>query len=156
MGEIALQKACELAASFEGCVLHPYLDVGGVPTIGYGATHLLDGTKVTMATPPITATEALGLLKKEMAQYLGDVEDAVRVPVNPNQLAALADFAYNEGSDALAGSTLLHLLNEGDPDGAADQFSRWVYGGGQLLKGLVRRRAAEKQLFTTPYEPPAS
>ena len=33
---------------------------------------------------------------------------------------------------------------------AAGQVDLWNKGGGQVLKGLVRRRAAEKELFLTP------
>lgn len=154
--EIALDKACALAPPFEGCVLHPYLDVGDVPTIGFGATHLLNGTKVTMETPDITMAEAKKLLRREMREYLDDVVEMVTVKINPNQLAALTDFAYNEGPHRLAGSMLLHLLNQGDINGAADQFRLWIYGAGRILSVLIRRRSAEKKLFLTPYVPVAA
>ena len=51
------------------------------------------------------------------------------------------------GRGALSQSTLLRKLNQGNYTAAADQFSRWVYGGGRKLPGLVSRRAAERQLF---------
>ena len=41
------------------------------------------------------------------------------------------------------------MVNAGDFNGAANQFSRWVYAGGKVLPGLVKRREAEKQLFIT-------
>jgi lysozyme len=31
----------------------------------------------------------------------------------------------------------------------ANEFNKWVYAGGKVLPGLVRRRAAEKALFLT-------
>jgi lysozyme len=34
-----------------------------------------------------------------------------------------------------------------DWDGAADAFMQWTKAGGKVLKGLVRRRQAEKDLF---------
>ncbi len=46
-------------------------------------------------------------------------------------------------------STLLRHLNIGDMTGAADQFPVWNKGGGVVLPGLVRRRAAERDLFLT-------
>ena len=35
----------------------------------------------------------------------------------------------------------------GDMDGAAREFDRWIYAGGKVLNGLVKRRAAEKAMF---------
>ena len=51
------------------------------------------------------------------------------------------------GMRRLAESTLLILLNKRDYHGAAAQFARWVRSDGQVLDGLVRRRAAEAKLF---------
>jgi len=47
----------------------------------------------------------------------------------------------------LKNSTLLRELNAGDYAGAAAQFSVWDKAGGQILKGLEIRRAAERDLF---------
>ena len=35
----------------------------------------------------------------------------------------------------------------GDMDGAARESDRWIYAGGKVLNGLVKRRAAEKAMF---------
>jgi lysozyme len=60
----------------------------------------------------------------------------------------MASFTYNVGEDAFAKSTLLRLLNEGqNKDIVAKQFDRWVYAGGKVSPGLVKRRNAEKQVF---------
>jgi len=40
-------------------------------------------------------------------------------------------------------------LNAGDYSGAAAEFSRWVFAGGQQLPGLVKRRTAEAALFAS-------
>jgi Phage-related lysozyme (muraminidase) len=57
----------------------------------------------------------------------------------------------NVGTGAFQSSTLLKKLNQGDYQGAANEFSRWVNGvvNGvkQSLPGLVSRRADEKRLF---------
>lgn len=57
----------------------------------------------------------------------------------------------NVGTGAFQSSTLLKKLNQGDYQGAANEFSRWVNGvvNGvkQSLPGLVSRRADEKMLF---------
>lgn len=64
-----------------------------------------------------------------------------------NNLAAIADFAYNLGTTRLAGSTLRRKINAGDIEGAKRELSRWVYAGGVKLPGLVLRRAAEAALL---------
>jgi hypothetical protein len=76
------------------------------------------------------------------------------VPVTSNQFSALVSLAYNVGIGALRGSTLLRLLNARDYAGAANQFPRWNRGGGRVLPGLVKRRAAERDLFLTPDSAP--
>ena len=42
---------------------------------------------------------------------------------------------------------MLKLINQGHFDLAAQQFDRWIYGGGKNLAGLIKRRAEEKMLF---------
>jgi lysozyme len=37
--------------------------------------------------------------------------------------------------------------NRGEFDGAADEFLKWVRGGGRILPGLVKRRSDERSLF---------
>mgnify|MGYP000029206258 CR=1 FL=1 len=53
------------------------------------------------------------------------------------------------GATALKRSTLVRLLNAGDYKGAEAQFSRWNKAGGKALKGLTRRREAERELFVS-------
>ena len=50
-----------LIKQFEGCKLTSYLDCVGVPTIGYGSTFYLDGTKVQL-NETITQEEADNML----------------------------------------------------------------------------------------------
>ena len=70
-----------------------------------------------------------------------------RVPLNENQIDALTSFVYNVGQNAFANSTLLRKLNDGDFNGAADEFMKWIHAGGKVVQGLVNRRATEKELF---------
>jgi hypothetical protein len=71
----------------------------------------------------------------------------VKVPLTQNQFDALVSLVYNIGQTAFSNSTLLKKLNAKDYQGAADQFLRWNKGGGKVMKGLVRRREAERALF---------
>ena len=66
------------------------------------------------------------------------------------QQAALTSFAFNVGISALQGSTLRQRLIRGeDPvQVVRDELPRWNQGGNGVLPGLVRRRAAEVELFS--------
>lgn len=135
-------SACAaLVRQFEGLRLAAYQDSVGVWTIGYGHT----GTDVRPGMT-ITNAQADDLLRIDLGKAGRDVARVVTVPVSQGQFDALTSFAFNLGGRALAGSTLLRLLNAGDP-GAAAQFDRWNQAGGQVLAGLVRRRAAERAMF---------
>ena len=110
-------------------------------TIGYGHT------KTARRGMVISQQEGHRLLRQDLQIYENAVHNLVSVPVNQNQFDALVSFTYNVGRGALSQSTLLRKLTQGNYTEAADQFSRWVYGGGRKLPGLVSRRAAERQLF---------
>jgi lysozyme len=67
---------------------------------------------------------------------------------NQSQFDALVSFAYNCGLGALQRSSLRQAYNRGDLEAAADGFMKYTRGGGRVLPGLVRRRTAEKGLFS--------
>ena len=73
--------------------------------------------------------------------------EKVRVPLTDAQHGALVSLVFNIGSGNFRRSTLLRLLNEGDYEGAADEFPKWRKAGGKVLKGLERRRKAEREMF---------
>lgn len=132
----------KLIKAFEGCKLKAYRDIVGVLTIGYGHT----GADV-FEGQVITQEEAERLLRDDLEAFEVGVARLVKVSLTENQFAALVSFAYNLGLRALGGSTLLKLLNKGDPEGAALEFTKWSHAGGRVVAGLVRRREAEKALF---------
>lgn len=140
----------KIIREFEGFKSKPYLCPAGVPTIGYGSTRYANGTAVKLSDPPITEGQADEIMRDTLGQYVDAVSRYVTASINQNQFDALVDFAYNAGAQNLRTSTLLKLLNKGDYAGAAAQFDVWVNGGGKKLPGLVRRRAAERELFETP------
>lgn len=144
------EAGLNLLKQFEGCVLHAYPDpgTGGDPwTIGYGHT----GPEVKPGLV-ITQAQADALLCGDLSGVEQFVNDHVTHSLTPNQFSALVSFTYNVGEGAFEDSTLLRLVNQGNIAAAAQQFARWTYGGGRQLPGLVRRRAAEAQLFLTPEE----
>jgi len=136
-----------LIKSFEGFRAKPYLCPAGVVTLGYGSTRDTDGKPITMIHPPITELQASALMQATLVTYSDAVNRYVKVAINQNQFDALVDFAYNAGAQNLRTSTLLKKLNTGDYSGASREFSKWCYGGGKVLAGLVKRRLAEQKLF---------
>lgn len=149
------KEGLALIKEYEGYRATAYKDVVSVWTIGYGTTdpaYAFSGNK-------ITRQEAEILLLSDVAEAAKIVDKAVTVPLNEKQRAALTSFVYNIGpgkagvKDGLVElkrggqSTLLKKLNDGDYEGAALQFGLWTKAGGKVLKGLVRRRTAEQELF---------
>lgn len=142
----ALDIAKQLIASFEGCRLSPYIPTpGDKPTIGRGNTVYEDGKPVTLDDPSITQDQADELFAYWVQKCLGHVNELVTVPLTLAQQAALTSFQYNTG--ALAGHTLLKLLNQGDYKGAAAQLLLWDHQDGQVIQGLYFRREKEQALF---------
>lgn len=137
----------ELIRKSESFKAYPYRCPAGIPTIGYGSTRYPDGRAVRLSDPPITKEQANDLLFATLGEYENAVTRYVTVPINQNQFDALVDFAYNAGAQNLRKSTLLKHLNKGDATRAAKEFGKWIYGGGKVLKGLVKRREAERELF---------
>lgn len=141
------EKGLGLIKEFEGLVLKPYKDAVGIATIGYGNTYYEDGRKVSLSDPAITEERATELLKMVVKRYEDAINRYVQVPITQNQFDALVSFAYNVGNENVRKSTLMKLLNRKQYTEAADQLLRWNKAGGKTLKGLTRRRQAERTLF---------
>lgn len=136
-------QGIDLIAEFEGCRLTAYRCPANVPTIGYGHTH---GVKMGDRLNSIAEAKEL-LLNDLNREYLPGVLAAVKVTLTQNQLDALVSLCYNIGVGAIARSTLVRKVNEGDINGAANEFLKWNKAGSHILPGLTRRRTAERQLF---------
>ena len=145
----AVSIAAALCRPFEGLRLKPYICPAGYPTIGYGTVWKPDGTRVTMEHPEITKETADDWLMSELqTNYLaGVLKASPGLIAYPNALGAMADFAYNLGVARYRGSTLRRKVDERDWEGAKEQLALWVRGGGKVLPGLVKRRAAEAKLL---------
>lgn len=83
-------------------------------------------------------------MQDDVRSHAAVVDAEVGVAVRQHQFDALASFAYNVGTDAFRGSTLLRKLNGGDYASVPGELMRWTSGG---VPGLVRRRRAEGVLF---------
>lgn len=141
-------NAIDLIKKYEGFRPQSYQDSVGVWTIGYGTTRI-NGQPVK-AGMTITEDRALELVRAEVNKLWTNIESILTVRLNENQMNALVDFAYNLGFNALKTSTLMRYVNQSKFEQAALEFGKWVYAGGKVLPGLVKRREAEKQLFLEP------
>lgn len=147
-----LTLARELCKEFEGFRSKPYMCPAGVPTIGFGSTYYLDGSRVTLSDPPIDRATAEALLEAQLRRDFlpGVLRACPSLIAHPAALNAVVDFAYNLGVGRVQSSTLRRKINQGDWQGAKEQLLRWVRGGGKVLPGLVRRRHAEAALLPVP------
>jgi len=135
------QEGVNLIKHFEGCRLEAYKCPAGVWTIGYGHTK---GVKEGDA---IEQEAAEAFLIEDLEEFEQAVARLVKVPITQQQFDALVSFTFNLGAGNLAASTLLRKLNNYQYIEVPEQMMRWVKAGGQVLDGLVRRRAAEAALF---------
>ena len=134
-----LLLAAGLIAPWEGYEPQPYRDAVGVLTVCYGHTGNVQAKSYTQA-------ECDALLRTDTGIAWQAVERCIRVPMTEYQAAALTSAAYNIGPSVVCGSTLQRYANAGNWPAACAQLDRWVYAKGKKLRGLVKRRAAERAL----------
>ncbi|MGA2569815.1 MAG: lysozyme [Terracidiphilus sp.] len=138
------EEGLDLIKASEGFRDHPYTDVAGFPTIGYG--HKI--------VPPesfpngVGEPQAQAILAEDVKGAERAVSQLVRVPLTQGQFDALVDFCFNLGEGRLAGSTLLRELNAGLYAAAGQQLLAWDHAGGKVIPGLKARREAELALWT--------
>jgi lysozyme len=143
------QKGAKFLRGGEGFEGAPYLDGGGVPTIGFGSTRYEDGRKVTMKDAKITEERALAIFNSTVKKYIECVNESIKVELTQNQFDACVSLCYNIGEDAFANSTLVKVINsEGTLTAIKYQFSRWNKDNGKVVKGLTNRRAKEANLYS--------
>lgn len=147
---IPSNKCLELIKEFEGISLKAYTCPAGIVTIGYGSTRWQDGTKIDLGQE-ITMTGANKLLQFEVNRIANRLPE---LKVNQNQFDAIVSFSYNVGVANFKFSTLLKLIkaNANNPL-IRNEFMKWTKARDtktntlRVLKGLVRRREAEANLY---------
>jgi lysozyme len=142
-------KGVLLTEQFEGFIPHPYQKPGDVPTIGYGTTFYPDGTKVTLKDPWCTRDQAaVWLLNFMNTLSIPVITHYVNVTLNQNQVDALADFIYNDGTEAFETSHLLMAINSNAGRAAITaEFMKWVYVDHVKSAWQIKRRTAEANLY---------
>jgi lysozyme len=144
-----------LLIHFEDVRLKAYADSAGVITIGIGATHYGEGTKVRKGDT-ITMEQAYDLLDLLLPQYEAIVRKKVTRPLLQHEFDALVDFTNNTGGgynndDKFHWYDLWENVNKNM--GKDGMYAYWtktaVTAGGKLLAGLARRRKSEVTLYNT-------
>ena len=133
------QRGINLIKQFEGVRLTAYKCPAGVYTIGYGHTRgVKRGMKITEEEASAYLTADLLNSEKAVERY-----DSV-YHWNQNEFDALVSFTFNCGD-----TNLRALLRNGRRNRSQIAATLPLYrkAGGKVLKGLERRRAAEKALF---------
>lgn len=140
-------RGLEFIKKHEALRLKSYTDPGGVWTIGYGHT-----------TDPFFAVKPNQTINEDFADALlrHDVEEAETLLRNrlrndlhltQNQYDALVSHTFNTGGS----STLFDLVNaEADNDKIVHWIkTTYITQNGKRLRGLVRRRNEEAEMFIT-------
>ena len=91
--------------------------------------------------------EVDGLLNTDLIRFEVGVARLFPMVLTQNQNDALVSFAFNLGLGGLQRSTLRQKVLRGEIEEAANEFLKFVRGGGKILPGLVKRRNDERALF---------
>lgn len=145
----AFAAALSGLVALERMELIAYKDIVGVPTICAGTTR---GVKMGDTK---TKEQCWSIAEKEYREYEKVVIDTIKVPLNPNQQAALTWFTVNVGKYGFMDSTATARFNRGDYTGGCQALGMWnkvtINGKKVVSKGLVNRRNAEIKLCLKPY-----
>ena len=158
----------------EDCKLKAYLDIAGIPTIGWGSLYIYSAyyepivnsftvplkiKRKVRLTDEISQTHADLLLREEAEGISSKITALVTVPLNDNQILALTSFCYNLGVQSFKNSTLRKLINSGVQKhdiSIENNFRAWnkYHRDGKLFsnRGLTQRRVREYRLYCKEME----
>lgn len=134
-----------LVARWEGERLVAYRDPVGIWTVCFGET---DGVK---PGDSYSQAECRAMLRKRLAEFRAGLHgyftlDTINTRLPPTRDAAFTSFAYNVGIHGAGTSTATRRLNADRIAGACEALTWWNKAGGRVLRGLVARRADERDL----------
>lgn len=131
---------CALVGGFEGYSAVAYRDPVGIVTACYGETK---GIRMGMR---FTKAQCDQKLAESLEAHARGMEACTNVELPDERYVGLLSFTYNVGVASYCGSTLVRKLNDGDTVGACDELLKWNKAKGIPLRGLTRRREAEREL----------
>lgn len=133
--------AYELIKQFEGLRLEAYPCPAGIWTIGYGHTSGVSPNSF------ITIQEADEYLHRDVAAIEMQL-NKLNLSLRQCQWDAIASFVFNVGIGNFKASTLLAKIRiNPDDNSIIDEFLRWVYANGKVMRGLQKRRLTEMKLY---------
>ena len=133
--------AYEPIKQFEGLRLKAYLCPAGIWTIGYGHTSGVSPNSF------ITIQEADEYLHRDVATIEMQL-NKLNLILRQCTWDAIVSFVFNVGIGNFRSSTLLAKIRTNPDDNSImDEFLRWVYANGKVMKGLQKRRLAEMKLY---------
>ena len=133
--------AYELIKQFEGLRLKAYLCPAGIWTIGYGHTSGVSPNSF------ITIQEADEYLHRDVATIEMQL-NKLNLILRQCQWDAIISFVFNVGIGNFESSTLLAKIRINPEDNSIiDEFLRWVYANGKVMRGLQKRRLTEMKLY---------
>jgi len=140
-----------LIHEFESCKLKAYRCPAGVWTIGWGTTAEAGVGVTPREGMVITQAQADHYFDLTIEKFIAEIKPHIKRPITDNEFGAFVSLAYNIGPPRFNKSSALRFFNAGDVAKAADAILMWNKAGGKVSPGLVRRRAAERALFLTPF-----
>jgi lysozyme len=153
------EAGIQLIKSFEGSHNSPYKCPADLWTVGYGRVLYPDQARLKTgerASYPLrsehnrlwNADEIDALLEADLDRFSAGILRLCPASAdNQCHLDAITSLAFNIGLGNLQSSTLRMKYNRQDYAGAADEFLKWRKANGVVLRGLERRREAERALF---------
>lgn len=133
--------AYELIKQSEGLRLEAYLCPAGIWTIGYGHTSGVSPNSF------ITIQEADEYLHRDVATIEMQL-NKLNLSLRQCQWDAIVSFVFNVGIGNFKASTLLAKIRiNPDDNSIIDEFLRWVYANGKVIRGLQKRRLTEMKLY---------
>lgn len=142
LGGVLLLSAA-LIGKYEGEVRGVYIDPVGIPTACFGQT----GAWVRPGMR-FTAEECTGMLAAEVRKVHESIQRCLP-GASAGVQVAFTSFGYNVGVRAACNSTAARLIRAGKVKQGCAELKRWVYAGGKVLPGLVRRREEEASVCSS-------
>ena len=140
------RELLRLICKHEGLCHKAYVCPAGILTIGVGHVITAEDRKAGLHLRTLSNDEAMALLQRDIEARIPQVLHLI-ADANQAQFGALLSFIFNVGSGNFRASTMRRLHNKSEYSDAAAEFPKWRRAAGKILRGLVIRRAEERELY---------
>lgn len=154
----ASERARDMIRHHEGVRQRPYRCPALLWTVGVGhvlypqqALLPMDKRNAFALEPQddriFSLREVDAILCADLQRFERGVRLYCAVPITQGQFDAVVSFSFNLGLGTLQRSSLRQKILRQDMAGAADEFLKYCFAGGKVLRGLQIRRQDERALF---------